>query len=127
MTHTPPVEILERYGEVMVNYALGNGAGIRPGDVVGIVCAEDAKPLLLEAARAVWRGGGHVIVDYRPANNANWNLDRAFFDLASEGQLDYYPDGWRRAWFAEIDHYLTDTSGSLSRCTVAARSSAVYA
>jgi leucyl aminopeptidase (aminopeptidase T) len=106
VAETPPQEILERYGKVMVNYGLGNGAGIKPGDVVGIVCREDAKPLLLEVAKAVWRVGGHVIVDYRPANDANWNLDRAFFDLASGEQLDYYPDAWRRAYFAEIDHYL---------------------
>jgi aminopeptidase len=106
MVYRPPQEILERYGEVMVRFGLGNGAGIKPGDVVGIVCSEDAKPLLLEAAKAVWRAGGHVIVDCRPASDANWNLDRAFLDLASGEQLDYYPDAWRRAYFAEIDHYL---------------------
>jgi hypothetical protein len=77
MSYTPPQEVLERYGEVMVNDGLGNGAGIKPGDVVGIVCREDAKPLLLEVAKAVWRAHGHVIVDYRPANDANWHLDRA--------------------------------------------------
>ena len=50
MAYTPPQEILERYGEVMVNYGLGNGSGIKSGDVVGVICAEDAKPLLLEVA-----------------------------------------------------------------------------
>jgi aminopeptidase len=106
MAFSPPREILERYAEVMVHYGLGNGTGIKRGDVVGIDCREDAKPLLLEVARAVWRAGGHVIVDYQPANDAKWNLNRAFYDLASGEQLDYYPDLWRRAYFAEIDHYL---------------------
>jgi aminopeptidase len=106
MAFSPPRVILERYAEVMVHYGLGNGTGIKRGDVVGIDCREDAKPLLLEVARAVWRAGGHVIVDYRPADDANWNLNRAFYDLASGEQLDYYPDVWRRAYFAEIDHYL---------------------
>ena len=55
MPYTPPQEILARYAEVMVNYGLGNGAGINRGDVVGLDCAEDAKPLLLEVAKAVWR------------------------------------------------------------------------
>ena len=106
MAYSPAREILERYADLMVGYGLGNGAGIKPGDVVGIVCSEDAKPLLLEVAKAVWRAGGHVLVDYQPASDANWNLDRAFIDLASKEQLDYYPDAWRRAYFAELDHYL---------------------
>jgi aminopeptidase len=106
MSFTPPREILERYAEVMVNYGLGNGGGIEPSEVVGIVCAEDAKPLLLEVAKAVWRAGGHAIIDFRPADDGDWNLNAAFYDLAAEDQLDFYPDAWRRAYFAEIDHYL---------------------
>jgi aminopeptidase len=106
MPHVPSAEILERYGEVMVSYGLGNGAGIKPGEVVGVVCPEDAKPLLLEVARAVWRAGGHLIVDFRPADDAEWNLHRAFYEIASDEQLEFFPDAYRRSYFAAIDHYL---------------------
>jgi aminopeptidase len=106
MAYTPPQEILERYGEVMVNYGLGNGAGIKSGDVVGVVCAEDAKPLLLEVAKAVWRAGGHLIVDFRPADDADWNMQKAFYEIASDEQLEFYPDAHRSSYFAAIDHYL---------------------
>jgi aminopeptidase len=106
MSYSPPQEILERYGEVMVNYGLGNGAGIRPGDVVGFVCPEDAKPLLLEVAKAVWRAGGHLIIDFRPADDAAWNMQRAFYEIASGEQLEFYPDAHRRSYFDTIDHYL---------------------
>jgi len=106
MSYVPPREILERYGEVMVNYGLGNGAGIERGDVVGVVCAEDAKPLLLEVAKAVWRAGGHLIVDFRPADDTDWNMQKAFYEIASDEQLDFYPDAYRRSYFASIDHYL---------------------
>jgi aminopeptidase len=106
MSYVPPPEILQRYGEVMVNYGLGNGSGITPGDVVGVVCPEDAKPLLLEVAKAVWCAGGHVIVDFRPGDDANWNMQKAFYEIASEEQLDFYPDAYRRSYFDTIDHYL---------------------
>ncbi len=106
MSYVPPQGILERYGEVMVNYGLGNGAGIRPGDVVGVVCPEDAKPLLLEVAKAVWRAGGHLITDYRPADDSVWNLQRALYEIASDEQLAFYPDAYRRSYFDTIDHHL---------------------
>ena len=106
MSYTPPQEVLQRYGEVMVNYGLGNGSGIKPGDVVGVVCPEDAKPLLLEVAKAVWRAGGHLIVDFRPADDAAWNMQKAFYEIASDEQLDLYPEAFRRSYFATIDHYL---------------------
>jgi hypothetical protein len=48
MSYTPSQEILASYGEVMVNYGLGNGAGIKPGDVVGLGCAE-------APSRCCWR------------------------------------------------------------------------
>ncbi len=106
MSYVPPPEILKRYGEVMVNYGLGYGAGIKPGDVVGVVCPEDAKPLLLEVAKAVWRAGGHLIVDFRPADDPDWNLQKAFYETASDEQLDFYPDAYRRSYFATIDHFM---------------------
>ena len=106
MSYTPLQEILARYGEVMVNYGLGNGAGIKPGDVVGLGCAEDAKPLLLEVAKAIWRAGGHLIVDFRPADDSDWNMQKAFYEIASDEQLEFYPDAHRGSYFAAIDHYL---------------------
>ena len=106
MPYTPPAEILERYAEVLVNYALGNGRGVQPGEVVGLWIAEDAKPLLLEIAKATWRAGGHFMYEFSPASDSRWNLDRAFYELASEEQLDFFPAAHAKAWFESIDHYL---------------------
>ena len=92
MSYVPPPEILQRYASVMVDYGLGDGAGIKAGDVVGVVCPEDAKPLLLEIATAVWRAGGHLIVDFRLADDPDWNMQKAFYEIASDAQLEFYPD-----------------------------------
>jgi leucyl aminopeptidase (aminopeptidase T) len=61
MSFTPPREILERYADVLINFALGSGAGVQKGEVVRIAAHEVAKPLYAELHRAVWRSGGHTI------------------------------------------------------------------
>jgi aminopeptidase len=106
MTDIPPQEILERYANLLVNYALGGGAGIKPGDVVGLYIEEDAKPLLLEIGKAVWRAGGHLMTTFTPADHADWNLQKAFFEIASPDQLDFFPAVWEKAWYESIDHFM---------------------
>ena len=66
MTYTPPQKILERYASVLVDFALGGGEGVHPGEVVRVVAPESAKPLYVELQKAVWRAGGHVIGSYQP-------------------------------------------------------------
>ena len=61
MSYEPDPQVLERYGRVLVDFALGNGAGIKPGDTVLVMGAEETKPLFAEVCRAVWRSGGNVI------------------------------------------------------------------
>jgi leucyl aminopeptidase (aminopeptidase T) len=92
MTYEFPNEYLKRYGDLLVNYALGGGAGIQPGEVVCVRGPESARPLYAEVCRAVWRAGGHVVHDYRPDADASVNLMRDFFELASPEQLSWFPD-----------------------------------
>jgi hypothetical protein len=93
---TPPQAILERYADVLINFALGGGSGIEQGDVVRIVAHESAKPLYVELHRAVWRSGGHAIGHFLPDDYAGYNLSRDFLDLASASQLDYFPAVYAR-------------------------------
>ncbi len=63
----PSPALLERYADLLVNYALGGGAGVQRGETAWVVGTEDTKPLFFAACRAVWRAGGNVIQDYLPA------------------------------------------------------------
>jgi hypothetical protein len=36
MSYTPSKQILDKYADVMVNFALGGGKGIKKGDVVRV-------------------------------------------------------------------------------------------
>jgi aminopeptidase len=108
MSYVPPPEILERYADVMVNFALGGGEGIRAGDVVRVVAHESAKPLYVELNRAVWRAGGHVLGNYLPDDEeSSYNLSRDFFELAGEAQLDFFPGTHARGLIDQIDHQLS--------------------
>jgi aminopeptidase len=104
MTYQPPQEIVERYANLLVNYALGGGEGIESGDVVLVRGSEDAKPLFVEVCRAVWQAGGHVIQQYEPAEDRDQNLRGIFFEEASDAQLDFFPGKYQRGLVDQVDH-----------------------
>lgn len=102
--YAPPKIILERYAEVLVNFALNSGKGIKKGEVVHLVAYEVAKPLYIELRRAILKAGGHVIGDYRPDSGDRFPLNRDFFMLAKEHQLTFFPKKYARGLVNEIDH-----------------------
>jgi aminopeptidase len=105
--YTPPQEVLERYARVLVDFALGGGKGIEPGDVVRIVAPECARPLYVELNRAVWRSGGHVLGSYQPDEDAGANLPRDFFEIAGEAQIEHFPSTYMRGLVDEMDHQVS--------------------
>ena len=106
MTYTPPQEILERYASVLVDFALGGGKGIKQGEVVRVTSPESAKPLYAELLKAVWRAGGHVIGGYYP-DEEGMGGSKAFYELASEQQLDHLPARYLRGLVDEMDHQVS--------------------
>jgi aminopeptidase len=107
MAYTPPAEILARYASVLVDFALGGGDGVQPGEVVRVVAPESAKPLYAALNRAVWRAGGHVIGAYQPDDDQTVNLARDFYEAASVEQLEHFPSQYTRGLIDEIDHQVT--------------------
>jgi aminopeptidase len=96
--------MVERYARVLVDFALGDGQGIKPGDTVRVVGSEETKPLFAEVCRAVWRSGGNVIQDLTLTQDDDFNLERDFYELASDAQLDHFPEKYRRGLLDETDH-----------------------
>jgi len=110
--YKPSKKILENYANVMVNFALGKGKGVKKGDVVHLVVEETAKPLYIELRKAIWKAGGHVISDYRPSNDAEYNVDQDFY-LHTEGhQLEFFPAHYLKGIINQIDHSLNILSYS---------------
>src|SRR5947209_19583186 len=97
MPYEVPQAYIERYADLLVNFALGGGAGIEPGDVVQVIAPESAKALYAELCRAVWRAGGHVVGEYLPDDDHHVNLSRDFFQIADPAQHGFYPEKYKRA------------------------------
>jgi aminopeptidase len=92
---------------VLIDFALGGGRGVQPGEVVRVVASESAKPLYAALNRAVWRAGGHVIGAYQPDDDRAANLSRDFYQSASVDQLEHFPALYTRGLIDEIDHQVT--------------------
>lgn len=99
MSFQPSEEILEKYADVMINFALNSGKGVKPGEVVQLRVSEVAKPLLIALRRAVLKAGAHPIVFYMPDDFA-----REFYELANEEQLSFFPEKYLKGLVGEIDH-----------------------
>lgn len=88
--YRPSEKILERYADILVNFALGKGKGIKRGEVVHVVAHEAAKPFFMEVLRAITKAGGHVIPKYMPDDDSLFSADRDFYMSAGDHQLRFF-------------------------------------
>ncbi len=107
MSYNPSQKVLEKYADVLVNFALGSGKGIKKGDVVYLACYESAKPLMVELRKTILKAGGHIISSYQPDNEpGRYNLSKDFYLLAQDHQLDFFPGKYLRGLIDEADHMI---------------------
>ncbi|MFZ5425109.1 MAG: aminopeptidase [Patescibacteria group bacterium] len=101
MSYIPSEEVLNKYADVLINFALGSEKGIKKGDVVFLQVPECARPILVPLRNAVLKAGGHPIIQYLPDS-----MTREFFELASPAQLDFFPAKYLKGKVDEADHNL---------------------
>ncbi|MGH7249789.1 MAG: aminopeptidase, partial [Minisyncoccia bacterium] len=109
--YTPSEKILNKYADVLVNFALGMGKGIKKGDVVRVSANESAKPLFVAVHNAIVDAGGHVLSHYAPDEEngdmrRNASMSRYFYEHANKEQLDFFPDKYLRGVVDQMDHSL---------------------
>lgn len=100
--YTPSQKILEKYADVLVNFALGGGKGIKKGEVVFLQVPESAKQLLKALRITVLKAGGNPITNYIPDN-----FSRDFFDYADERQIKFFPTKYLKGKIDEMDHVIS--------------------
>src|SRR3989338_5315971 len=109
MSYTPSNEILKKYADVLIKFALGGGKGIKKGDVVRVSASESAKPLYLAVCNAVVDAGGHVLAHYGPDDEKgdkrrNISVSRYFYENANNEQLKFFPAKYLKGLVDQIDH-----------------------
>ncbi len=107
----PSEKILKKYANVLVNFALGMGKGIKKGDVVRLSANESAKPLFMAVCNAIVDAGGHVLSHYAPDEEngdmrRNASTSRYFYQHASKAQLEFFPAKYLRGVVDQMDHSL---------------------
>jgi len=102
MNYQPDQKILENYADILVNYALNHGRGIKAGEIVFLQVQEYAKPLLLTIYRAVLKANAHPIVQFIPNE-----LEKEFFSLANDSQINFFPTHFLKGKIKEANHFLS--------------------
>src|SRR3989338_6539771 len=109
MSYIPSEDILKKYADVLVNFALGGGKGIKKGEVVRVSASESAKPLFLAVSNAIIDAGGHVMSNYAPDDEKgdkrrNESFTRYFYEHAQQHQIDFFPEKYLRGIAEQMDH-----------------------
>ncbi|MGC9310862.1 MAG: aminopeptidase, partial [Candidatus Aenigmatarchaeota archaeon] len=102
MTYTPSRKILDKYADLLVNFALWKGKGVKPGEVVLLQVPECAKPLLVSLQRAVLKAGAHPILQFLPDG-----IMKDFFEISTEEQAAFFPMKYMKCRVDTIDHLIS--------------------
>lgn len=101
MSFVPPDDILEKYADLLVNFALGGGRGMSPGQTVYLQSPVSALPLYTHLRKAIIKAGGHIINGLYDDTSG---MSRYFYENASETQLTKLLDKYYKGLVDQVDH-----------------------
>ena len=76
--YTPDQKILEKYADIMVNFALRNWKWIKKWDVVNVQIPECAKPFYIPLQTAILKAWWHPIMQYLRENREMFLTKKCF-------------------------------------------------
>lgn len=97
--YTPSSDILEKYANVMVNFALWGWKWINKWDVVFVQIPEAAKPFYIPLQTAILKTWWHPIMQYLPDG-----VTRNFYENASDEQLGFAPEAYQKWKIESMTH-----------------------
>jgi aminopeptidase len=101
MSYKPSEQILEKYAKVLVNFALGGGKGIKPGDTVFLQASLSSLPFYRALKKVIFDSGGLMIASLADDMDG---FGRYFFDNATHEQLTAFPAAYHKGLVAVVDH-----------------------
>jgi len=99
-------ELLKKYAQVMVLYALNNGNGINNGDTVFLVGQECSKDLYIAIAKEIYAAGGNIITNYQPNNIKDNSITRFLLESGNDEQLSFFARPYWQGIVDAVDHIL---------------------
>lgn len=102
MTYTPSDEILKKYADVLVKFALRGGEWAKVGETIFVNIPECAKPFYLPLQKAILEVGAHPIMEYLPDGVA-----KHFYEHANDDQIVFYPSHFFQGKVAQMTHVIS--------------------
>lgn len=96
--------LLKKYAQVMVLYAINHGKGINKGDTVFLVGQEYSKDLYMAIAKEIYAAGGNVINNYQPNNIRDNSLVRFLLENGTDEQIAFFPKPYWQGVVDATDH-----------------------
>lgn len=100
--YIPSQDILAKYADILVNFALNSGKGVRKNEVVQLAVPDIAKPLARELYRSVLQAGAHPVMRLIPTE-----FELEFYSLANDAQLTFFPEEYFAAKAKLINHAIS--------------------
>jgi aminopeptidase len=101
--YTPPQELLKKYADVLVKFALNSGQGIKKGEVILVSVPECAKPMYVSLRTSILEAGGHAIMQFIPDDVAAAQM----FAQMSNDQLSFFPNKYYKGIIDQVDHSIS--------------------
>ncbi|HET7827498.1 MAG TPA: aminopeptidase, partial [Candidatus Saccharimonadales bacterium] len=101
MAYQPSEEILDKYAKVLVNFALGSGAGIKPNDRVYLQAGLSALPFFRALKKVILNSGGHIISSLGDDMDG---FGKYFYEHANKAQLTDFPAPYFKGLVSVVDH-----------------------
>jgi len=102
MVYKPSYELLKKYADVLVKFALRNGEWTKKDDVIFVQIPECAKPFYLPLQKSILESWAHPIFEYIPDGVA-----RHFFENADDQQLMFYPSHYLHGKIKQMTHVIS--------------------
>lgn len=97
--YIPKKEILEKYADVLINFALNKGEGIKEGEVVELVVPEIAKPILKPLYKAALKAKAQPIIKFLPDD-----MEDTIYKYGSDKQLKFFPEKLLKGKIDTVNH-----------------------
>lgn len=100
--YQPSFELLKKYADVLVKFALWGGKWVEKWDVVFVQIPECAKPFYLPLQESILEAGAYPIFEYLADGVA-----RHFYENASDEQISFYPNHYFDWKVAQMTHVIS--------------------
>ncbi len=100
--YKPSDDILKKYADVLIKFALRDGKGVQKGEVVMLQVPESAKPMLVPLQVAVLEAGAHPMIHYIPEG-----VSRSYFQHATDEQIRWQPKEYLLERVNTVTHFVS--------------------